>query len=78
MLSDVDDRVIYHGDVHEGSIHGTGTLYFGNGDRYVGQWKDGLFHGRGIYSASSGASYDGEVSASTGLRGRTCTVGKCA
>ena len=37
-----------------------GTFFFGNGDRYVGQWRDGLFHGRGTYTSVSGASYAGD------------------
>lgn len=48
----------------------TGTFYFGNGDRYAGQWRDGLFHGRGVYVSVSGASHDGEVR----RRGIACPV----
>ena len=41
----------------------TGKVFFGNGDRFTGQLRDGLFHGRGYYtSVSCGASYDGDWS----------------
>ncbi|KND04473.1 uncharacterized protein SPPG_00200 [Spizellomyces punctatus DAOM BR117] len=37
------------------------TVYMTNGDRYVGEWKDGLKEGNGTYCyASTGAVYEGE------------------
>ncbi len=29
--------------------NGQGTYTYPNGDQYVGQWKDGKKHGRGVY-----------------------------
>ncbi|EEH58222.1 uncharacterized protein MICPUCDRAFT_16190, partial [Micromonas pusilla CCMP1545] len=33
---------------------------YSNGNAYVGEWKDGKKHGRGVYAWRSGARYDGE------------------
>ena len=33
---------------------------YGNGDFYVGQWKDGKRHGRGMFFSSTEGTYDGE------------------
>lgn len=37
-----------------------GTLTFLNTDRYVGEFRDGKFHGQGAYTTASGESYVGE------------------
>jgi hypothetical protein len=37
------------------------TVYFTNGDRYIGSWKDNQRHGKGIhYYKNSGNQYEGE------------------
>ena len=36
-----------------------GTYAF-DGDQYVGEWKDNLFHGQGTYTYASGDKYVGE------------------
>ena len=33
-------------------VNGQGTVTYGNGDRYVGEWKDGKVHGQGTYTAA--------------------------
>jgi hypothetical protein len=48
VISDADDLILYEGEFLEGQINGNGTYFYGNGDRYAGQWKDGLFHGKGV------------------------------
>ena len=37
-----------------------GTWTFANGDKYVGEWKDDLFHGQGTYTWPDGQKYVGE------------------
>jgi len=41
----------------EREIH---AVAFPNGDRYEGEFRDGLLHGRGVYSYSGGDRYEGE------------------
>ena len=36
------------------------VVIFPNGDRYRGQFKDGLFHGWGVYTYANGDQYEGE------------------
>ena len=44
-----------------GKPHGIGTVVYPDGNKYVGEWMNGLFHGQGIYTtASDGYSYVGE------------------
>ena len=33
---------------------------FPNGDKYVGEWKDGKYHGQGTYTYANGDEYVGE------------------
>lgn len=42
-------------------------MWFANGDRFEGDFSDGLFGGRGTYWYNSGARYDGPFA--NGLRG---------
>ena len=30
-----------------------------NGDKYTGQWQDGLMHGEGLYEWADGGKYKG-------------------
>ena len=30
------------------SVNNLGTLCFSNGDKYIGQWKNGAMNGRGV------------------------------
>ena len=40
--------------------HGHGTYYYGNGNKYVGQWKDGERSGKGtLYDANGDNQYEG-------------------
>jgi hypothetical protein len=47
------------GEFVDGKQIGHGVRDYPNG-RYVGQFKDGLFDGKGLYVASDGMRYDGE------------------
>ena len=60
-IGDKDFHAKYQGDVVIGKPHGVGTLVYPDGNKYVGEWMNGLFHGQGIYTiASNGFSYVGE------------------
>ena len=41
-------------------MNGVGTYTYGDGSRYVGEFKDDKRHGRGVFSYFSGDRYDGE------------------
>jgi len=36
------------------------NLTFPNGDKYVGEWKDGEYHGQGTFTYPDGSKYVGE------------------
>ena len=60
-IGDKDFHAKYIGDVMIGKPHGIGTVVYPDGNKYVGKWMNGLFHGQGIYTtASDGYSYVGE------------------
>jgi len=40
-------------------MEGQGTYFYANGDKYIGQFKDGQPHGEGVYTMSSGKSVRG-------------------
>ena len=43
-----------------GSTSGLGSLTYPDGEKYVGEWKDGKKHGQGTDIFSSGNKYEGE------------------
>ena len=60
-IGDKNIHHVYKGDAVIGRPHGVGTLVYPDGNKYVGEWMNGLFHGQGIYTiASDGYSYVGE------------------
>ena len=60
-IGDKDLHAKYKGDVVIGRPQGVDTLVSHDGNKYVGEWINGLFHGQGIYTvASDGNSYIGE------------------
>ncbi|MDB3966741.1 hypothetical protein N9399_03210 [Porticoccaceae bacterium] len=58
--------------------NGEGTYLSSNGDRYIGQWKDGKKHGQGIYKRPDGRTYIGQFKYdnATGQGSYTWTNGK--
>jgi hypothetical protein len=42
------------------SLQHVSEMSFPNGDKYRGEFKDGLFHGWGVYTYGSGDKYEGE------------------
>lgn len=60
-IGDKDFHAKYIGDVLIGRPHGVGTLVYPDGNKYVGEWMNGVFHGQGIFTiASNGYIYIGE------------------
>ena len=60
-IGDKDIHAKYTGDVVIEKPHGIGTMVYIDGNKYVGEWMNGLFHGRGIYTiAIDGYNYVGE------------------
>ena len=60
-IGDKDIHAEYNGDVVIGKPHGVGTVVYPDGNKYVGEWMNGLFHGQGIYTiASDGNNYVGQ------------------
>ncbi len=47
------------GPLRNGLRHGRGTLYFPNGDKYKGDYKDHVREGRGAYYFADGDKYKG-------------------
>lgn len=41
-------------------FHGRGAYTFASGDRYEGEYSNGLCHGQGAYSWKNGSMYEGE------------------
>ena len=42
------------------ALAGKGFLFYADGDRYEGEWKDGRMHGKGSYYYGNGDKYEGE------------------
>ena len=49
----------YHGQFRRGKIHGQGILYFTNGNKYIGKWKNHYREGQGKLIFASGEIYTG-------------------
>ena len=43
-----DDDCIYVGEIRDFKAHGEGSRRCPNGFSYVGQWKEGFLHGKGV------------------------------
>ena len=51
----------YSGDFRNAKMHGQGTyVYAGRGEKYVGEWRNGVINGQGVYYYRSGNRYEGE------------------
>ena len=53
-----------------------GTYGYDNGSKYVGEWKDDNFHGRGTYTYADGDKYVGEYKEGKSHGQGTYTFGK--
>lgn len=51
----------YSGAFRNAKMHGQGTyVYAGRGEKYVGEWRNGVISGRGVYYYRTGNRYEGE------------------
>lgn len=51
----------YSGQFRNAKMHGQGTyVYARRGEKYVGEWRNGVINGQGTYYYRSGNRYDGE------------------
>ena len=51
----------YFGELNkEDEFHGKGTYTFSNGDKHIGDWKNGKPHGKGTYTYPNGDKYIGD------------------
>lgn len=51
----------YSGSFRNAKMHGEGTYtYAGRGEKYVGDWRNGVINGQGTYYYRSGNRYEGE------------------
>ena len=53
-------RVKYIGQILNGVPEGKGIMYWNNGDRYEGDWKNDKIEGKGIYYYNNGDRYEGD------------------
>jgi hypothetical protein len=67
LMSPDRSRIIYEGDWEKGRMHGRGSYYYYDAlnneketSKYVGEFKENLRHGRGVYTLPDGSIYDGE------------------
>ncbi len=55
------DSSEYSGQFRNAKIHGQGTyVYAGRGEKYTGEWRNGVINGQGTYYYRSGNRYIGE------------------
>lgn len=61
MLTSGAKDFVYDGEWRDDKRMGSGNCVIRGRETYSGQWKDGLFHGRGLHCDAKGNVYDGEV-----------------
>lgn len=59
-IYDEDGNLLYEGEMKDGKFHGRGTLYFNDGDKYIGQFEKDVFHGQGTIYYTNGNIYEGQ------------------
>lgn len=47
--NDEHERMLYEGEFKAKKAHGRGMMKWREGDKYDGDWRDGLRHGKGTY-----------------------------
>ena len=56
-FGDKETHSVYKGDVKNGVPNGLGIMIDNIGGKYIGEWKDGLFHGQGKFTSLNGSMY---------------------
>ena len=51
---------VYEGFFENDLAHGFGTIIFGNGDHYTGEWVKGDMQGSGSYVTADGKTFTGK------------------
>ena len=61
-FGDKETEPVYKGDVKNGKPNGFGVMTFPWGDKYIGEWKEGKYHGQGTetYTDGGDSMYVGE------------------
>ncbi len=50
---------VYEGNFSRGEPHGWGELRIFNGNKYIGEFKTGLYHGQGVRTTADGERFEG-------------------
>ena len=53
-------NIMYEGDFVNDNYEGNGKYIWKDGEYYIGQWKNGLSHGKGTVCYSNGDKYEGD------------------
>ena len=56
-FGDKETHSVYKGDVKNGVPNGLGIMIDNIGGKYIGEWKDGLFHGQGKFTSLNASMY---------------------
>lgn len=56
--NDEHERMVYEGEFKAKKAHGKGLMKWREGDKYEGDWIDGLRHGKGTYFSKARLSPD--------------------
>jgi hypothetical protein len=60
-ISNYPCEASYEGEMTGNNVrHGKGTYVWTNGDRYTGDWINGVISGKGIYFYANGCTYEGK------------------
>ena len=59
-IGDKDTQIQYRGFVSHGYPEGLGVMTFPTGKKYVGEFKDGIYHDQGTLTLPDGDKYVGE------------------
>ncbi len=56
--NDDHERMIYEGEFRAKKAHGKGLMKWREGDKYDGEWAEGLRHGQGTYYSKASTGRD--------------------
>ncbi len=65
----------YTGDLKDGEPNGHGTIIYDDGKKFVGEFKEGKAHGKGVYTSATGeVLFDGIYENGSRVNGKTAQV----